>query len=222
MKTVAQAWPWYSLCLLLLVAVLELAALLVAMWRKALPRLFMFRLYLGYSFVASVIALAIAEHTPAGSLTLWTVATYLTVGFNVLTFLLCAQIVDHLIRRDDVQRVKRIWLYGLPLSFAIGIFLTDLVPTYCVKTLLTFNAFAALIYGLTVAGTFITPEEDRIPGYRLVILGIGIQTISTMLMKVLGTVFACRVWSTADQLSTAATLVVFLLAATTAKPGPRL
>lgn len=184
-------WPWYSFCLLFLNLALEAGTLGTLLFRKSLPRLSLLRVYLAYTVIAGAVGIAAAAVSPAGSSLYWITLSVIEIGYNAVLFLLCAQIVDHLIRRDDVQRVKKVWLFGMPAAFVIAVLANDLSPARCVPAMLTFNAFAAVISGLTVIACYITPDEDWLPGYRGIITAAGFQIVSLALANLVYTIARC-------------------------------
>lgn len=214
MKTSVGLWPWYSFALLFLNIALELATILVLRHRISLHRLSSLRFYLWYCIAAGVAGLIVAALTPIGKLYYWHFMVGANIGFDLVTFLLCAQAVDQLIRRDDPLRVKRLSLLGLPVAFLIGVIANDVHPGRSVAGLLAFDSLAMLLAGLVIAATLVTPAEDWIPGYGLVIAGLGWQIVSSASLNLVYQFFHCRWLNIAGPASSAVTIAIFLIAAT--------
>jgi len=213
MKTLVQLWPWWSFALLFLNTGLGLAVVLVLHARGSLPQLSALRFYLWYSVAAGALGLAVAIATPVGKLWYWRFLTGANIGFDLATFFLCTQIVDQLIRREDVQRVKRLWLFGLPAAFAITVLVGGLAPGRSVGALLAFDALAMAMAGACVLGAYITPAEDWLPGYPAVILGLGWQIVSGALQNLVFELGRYRWLDIVSPLASAMTLGIFLWAA---------
>ncbi len=213
MKTLVDLWPWYSFALLFLNIALALVTVLLLWHRISLLRLSSLRFYLWYSIAAGVAGVIVAALTPVGKMYYWHFLTGATIGFDLVTFLLCAQVVDQLIRRDDPLRVKRLSLLGLPVAFLVGVIANDMHPGRSVAGLLAFDALAMLLVGLVIVATFVIPAEDWIPGDGLVIVGLGWQIVSSASMNLVYQFFHSRWLDIASPASSAVTVAIFLIAA---------
>jgi hypothetical protein len=213
LKTLVYLWPWYSFALLFLNIALALATLVLLWHRISLLWLWSLRFYLWYCIAAGVAGLVVAAITPVGTLYYWRFLTGANIGFDLVTFLLCAQVADQVIRRDQVWRVKRLWLLGLPVAFLSGLIANDVHPFKSVAGHLAFDALAMLLAGLVIVATYITRDEDWVPGYGLVVAGIGWQIVSGVSMSLVFRLYHGQWLDIADPASSAVTVAIFLIAA---------
>lgn len=213
MKTLVTLWPWWSFALLagnLLTAGIALIALHRT---KAVPALTALRAYLWYVIGAGTAGLIVACVTPIGSLRYWYVFSGIGAGFNLVLLLLCAQVVDQLIRREEVLRVKKLWLYTLPALLGLAVVWNNLYPYMGIHKSLTFDSVCALVSAFVLFGAYITPDQDWIEGYRTVVIGLAWQIVS---MSSLNLVEATAHFPAVDivgPLASMGTLAVFLYAA---------
>jgi hypothetical protein len=212
-KTLVGLWPWYSFALLFLNIALALATVLLLWHRISFLRLSTLRFYLWYSIAAGVAGLVVAALTPIGKMYYWHFMIGADIGFDLVTFLLCAQVVDQLIRRDDPLRVKRLSLLGLPVAFLIGVIANNMHPGRSVAGLLAFDSLAMLLAGFVIVAIFVTPAEDWIRGYGLVVAGLGWQIVSTASMNLVYQFFHSRWVDIVGPSSSAVTVGIFLIAA---------
>lgn len=227
MKTLLQVWPWWSVALLSGNISLAGAVLAMRFVRKSVSGLSAFRAYLWYSFGAGSLLFVMAAITPVGKLWYWYTFAGLCAGFNLVLLLLCAQVVDQLIRRDDVQRVKKLWLCSMPVLLGLSLMWNNVYPYFHVQKWLAFDAVCALVSAFVLFGTYITPDEDWIAGYKTVVLGLAWQIVSMALMNLVEVYWrseglrARHVFPVdiLGPLASMGTLVIFLTAAMKSEPA---
>lgn len=213
MKTLVTRWPWWSFALLAGNIVTAGIALAVRWRNNAVPALSAFRAYLWYSFVGGFIILIAACLTPVGSLGYWYVFCGLGAGFNLVLLLLCAQVVDQLIRREEVLRVKKLWLYMLPGVLGLAVIWNNLYSYIGIHKSLTFDSVCGLVSALVLFGTYITPDEDWIAGYRIVVLGLAWQIVTMSSLNLVESIWHFPAVDIVGPLASMGTLAIFTCAA---------
>lgn len=213
MKTLVTLWPWWSFALL--AGNLITAGIVIALRHHtdAVPGLSTFRAYLWFSVFADVIGFTVACVTPIGSHGYWYVFSGLGAGFNLVLLLLCAQVVDHLIRRNEVERVKKLWLYALPAFLGLAVVWNNLYSYLGIHKSLTFDSVCALVSALVLFGTYITPDEDWIEGYKTVILGLAWQIVTMSCLNLVEVWWHFPAVDIVGPLASMGTLAIFFCAA---------
>jgi len=212
MKTLVTLWPWWSFALLAGNIIAAGSVIALRHINKSLPDLSAFRAYVWYSFIGGFVILIAATFTPIGSLWYWYVYSGLGAGFNLILLLLCAQMVDQLIRRDEVQRVKKLWLYFLPGCLGLAVIWNNLYPYIGIHKSLTFDSVCGLVSASVLFGTFITPDEDWIEGYKSVILGLAFQIVTMSCMNLVEVFWHFPAVDIVGPLASLGTLTIFLCA----------
>lgn len=213
MKTLVTLWPWWSFALLAGNILIAGIAIAVGWRNNAVPALSAFRAYLWYSLVGGFIILIAASLTPVGSLGYWYVFCGLGAGFNLVLLLLCAQVVDQLIRRDEVLRVKKLWLYMLPALLGLAVIWNNLYSYLGIHKSLTFDSVCGLVSALVLFGTYITPDEDWIAGYRVIVLGLAWQIVTMSSLNLVESIWGFPAVDVAGPLASMGTLAIFTCAA---------
>lgn len=183
MKTLVSLLPWWSFALLFANIILAGTVLILRRRTRALASLTCFRLYLWYSVIAGLVGFGAICITPVGSLTYWYVVSSINVVFNLVLFLLCAQVIDQAIHRKNVQAVKTLWLIISPTVLGIIVVVRSLYPYVLIKQSLNFDFWcavcAAAIFTLAlIKPPDLQPGEPWVKEYRLVIAGLAVQIIA--------------------------------------------
>ena len=213
MKPLVTQWPWWSFALLAGNLITAAIALFVRWRNKAVSSLSALRAYLWYSVASGLFGFAVACIVPVGSLGYWYVFAGLGAGFNLALLLLCAQVVDQLIRRDEVLRVKKLWLYLLPGCLGLAVIWNNLYPYLGIHKSLTFDSVCGLISAFVLFGTYITPDEDWIEGYKTVVLGLAWQIVTMSSLNLVESIWHFPAVDIVGPLASMGTLAIFTCAA---------
>lgn len=213
MRTLVMLWPWWSFALLAANLITAAIALAIRHHLNAVPNLTALRAYLWFSVAADLVGFGAACITPVGSREYWYVFSGLATAFNLVLLLLCAQVVDHLIRRDEVLRVKKLWLYVLPAALGLAVVWNNLYPHLGIPSSLAFDSVCALVSALVLFGAYITPDADWIEGYKTVVLGLAWQIVTMSSINLVEPIWGFPAVDIVGPLASMGTLIIFACAA---------
>jgi len=215
MKTLVAVQPWWTIALMFTNLSLAGTVLLLRRWSGMFQPLIMLRVYLWYcclSVVACFVALCL---TPVGAWSYWYTASAVNALFDVVTFLLCAQVIDQAIHRKSVALVKSLVLLLCPTVLGIVIVWKRIYPFLHIRQSLTFDVAFAVTSAAVLAFSFqepsdLGPDEVWIRDYRQIVQGLAVQLAAMCCMKFFN--FPSTVAEISSALASMTTLVLFALA----------
>lgn len=186
MKTLISVLPWWSAVLLFGNIAGSFSVLWLRQKQAAFPALTMFRLFILYSGLGGIAGLLALCLSPIGSWYFWYTVGWASLIYDVMLFLLCAQVIDHAIHRKSVEPAKALWLTLCPTVLGIVIAWNHIYPLIRMRQTVKFDLGFAVTCGAVLVFAIQKPRDlqpnERWDDHSRIIGGLTIQLVAMCAM----------------------------------------